>query len=133
MKKTMLFGLLAILAISAIGLATAYRGDYTTKGPDFSEEKHIAMQAAFESHDYSAWREIMTESGKHSRVLDVITEENFETFVLAREAGKAGDLELAAKLRSELGLHDGKGPKDGSMKRGMQERHSYKNRLNADR
>ncbi len=117
MKKTTIFGLLALMVVglvAAAGLVSAYRGDYTIKGPDCDEERHEAMENAFESNDYSAWKELMTENGKHPRVVDVVTEDNFETFVKAHEAGENGDYETAAELRAELGLNNGNGPKDGT-------------------
>ena len=72
------------------------------------------MEDAFDTLDYDKWYNLMTEDGRHSRVVDVVTESNFKTFVQAHEAGKSGDLETASTLRGELGLNNGNGPKDGS-------------------
>lgn len=117
MKNATIFGLLALMVvglIAATGLVSAYRGDYSVEGPDCNEERHEAMENAFESNDYNAWKELMTEDGRHPRVVDVVTPSNFATFVKAHEAGESGDEETAAILRAELGLNNGQGPRDGS-------------------
>ena len=117
MKQATIFGLLALMVVGLVattGLVSAYRGDYSVKGPDCNEERHEAMENAFESLDYDAWYQLMTENGRHPRVVDVVTESNFETFVQAHEAGQNGDTETALALRAELGLKDGKGSRDGS-------------------
>ncbi len=117
MKQATIFGLLALMVVGLVattGLVSAYRGDYSVKGPDCNEERHEAMENAFESLDYDAWYQLMTENGRHPRVVDVVTEDNFETFVQAHEAGENGDYETAAELRAELGLNKGNGPRDGT-------------------
>jgi len=117
MKKATIFGLLALMVVGLVataGLVSAYRGDYSVKGPDCDEERHEAMEQAFESNDYDAWYALMTEDGRHPRVVDVVTEDNFETFVLAHEAGEDSDYETVAVLRAELGLNNGMGPRDGT-------------------
>ena len=117
MKKKNLFGLFA-LAIVGILVSTmfvsAYRGDYTTKGPDYSDERHELMEAAFETGDYDAWFELMSESGRNPRVLEMVTPENFDRFVEAHELGQNGYSDEAAEIRAELGLNNGIGPKDGN-------------------
>ena len=116
-SKATVFGLLALMVVGLIattGLVSAYRGDYLVEGPDCNEERHEAMENAFESNDYNAWKELMIEDGKHPRVVDVVTPSNFATFIEAHEAGKNGDEETAAILRAELGLNNGNGLRDGS-------------------
>jgi hypothetical protein len=105
------FGMMALLGVS---LVAAYHGDYSVKGPNYSEDRHGDMEAAFFNEDYDAWVELMTEDGRHPRVLDVVTEENFAIFVEAHEARISGDFERVSELRAELGLNNGMGPKDGS-------------------
>lgn len=115
-KKTM-FGLFALAIVGMIlstTMVNAYRGDYTTTGPYYSEDRHELMEQAFEDRDYNAWKELIAENGINSRVASVVTEENFETFVQAHEAGTNGDYEVASQLRSELGLNNGQGPQDGN-------------------
>jgi len=117
MKKTTMFSLFALMLIGLItitGFVSAYRGDYSVKSPYYNEERHELMENAFESNDYNAWKELMTETGRNPRVLDVVNEGNFATFVEAHEAGENGDYETAAALRAELGLNNGNGPRDGT-------------------
>lgn len=116
MKKA-LMGIFVFMIVGMFISATtvnAYRGDYTAKGPDYTLERHEAMEQAFDNLDYNAWKDLMTNTGRNPRVVQVVNEGNFETFVMAHQAGENGDYELAAKLRSELGLNNGNGPKDGS-------------------
>lgn len=117
MNKKTIFGLFALAIVGVIlstTIVSAYRGDYTTFGPDYSEERHEIMEQAFENKDYNTWKEIITQNGRNPRVINVVNEENFETFIQAHEAGENGDYELAAQLRAELGLNNGQGPKDGT-------------------
>lgn len=113
-KKILGMFALMVVLVASVGTVFAYKGDYTTNGPDYTAERHDAMEEAFETSDYDTWYELMAESGRNPRVVDVVTEENFETFVQAHDAGKAGDYETAAALRAELGLNNGVGPKDGA-------------------
>ena len=117
MKKATIFGLLALMVVGIVAstsLVSAYRGDYSVKGPNYNEERHEAMEAAFDQPNYQEWYALMTEDGRHPRVVDAVTESNFETFVQAHEAGESGDYETAARLRAELGLNNGQGPRDGN-------------------
>ena len=116
MEKKTMFSLLALMIVGALfltSMANAYRGDYSVKGPNYDEERHLAMENAFESLDYDAWKELMTENGRNPRVLDVVTEDNFKTFVQAHQAGINGDSETASALRAELGLNNGMGHRRG--------------------
>ncbi len=117
MKKITLFGILAVLIVGTVfsaSMVNAYRGDYSKEGPNFSDERHEAMDLAFETGNYDSWYALMTEDGKNPRVVDVVTADNFDMFVQAHDAGKSGDFETANELREELGLNDGHGPKDGT-------------------
>ena len=116
-NKTAIFGLFALVVVGLVfstAMVSAYRGDYTMKGPDYSEERHELMEQAFETGDYDAWYELMTADGRNPRVVEVITEVNFELFAEAHEAAEDGNPELAAQIRSDLGLNNGVGPRDGS-------------------
>jgi len=136
MEKATIFGLLALMVVGLVattGLVSAYRGDYSVKGPNYSEERHEAMEAAFESLDYNAWQKLMTEDGRHPRVVDVVTESNFATFAKAHEAAENGDYETASALRAELGLNNGNGPRDGTGQgKGMRQRMQQNNFIDAD-
>ncbi|MEN7982132.1 MAG: hypothetical protein ABFQ65_01660 [Nanoarchaeota archaeon] len=113
-------GILGIVALLGMSMVFAYQGDSNVKGPYYSEDRHEAMEEIFETGDYDAWVVLMTESGRHPRILDIVTEENFEVFVEAHEAMENGNMELAHELRAELGLGQGRmigkgvGLKDGS-------------------
>jgi len=137
MKKTTTFGMLAILLVGllTIGLVSAYKGDPNVQGPNFSEDRHEAMEEAFESQNYNDWYNLMSENGRNTRVMNVITEDNFAIFAQAHEAAENGDFETATRLRSELGLNNGNGPKDGtgygkSMGQGMNRGNGQGQRLN---
>ena len=144
MKKTAIFGLLALMVVGMVfstSMVSAYRGDYSAEGPNYNEERHELMENAFETLNYDEWYDLMTENGKHPRVVDVVTESNFETFVQAHNAGKNGDLETASVLRAELGLNNGNGPKDGTgfgkgqgnrMSQGKGQRMQQNNFIDAD-
>ena len=109
MKKTTVFGIIALLVVGmffSTAIASAYRGDPSKTGPNYSEERHSAMEKAFESGDYDAWYKLMTEDGRHPRVVDVITKDNFDKFAQAHETG---DHEKVMELRNELGLGRGRG------------------------
>ncbi len=117
MNKIAKIGLFAFMVVGLIvstGIVSAYRGDYSVQGPNYSEDRHEAMDDAFDTLDYDAWYQLMTADGRMPRVVEVVTESNFELFAQAHEAAENGDLELAAELRAELGLNNGMGPRDGT-------------------
>ena len=117
MNKVAKIGLFALMVVGLIvstGVVSAYRGDYSVQGPNYSEDRHEAMEDAFDTSDYDAWYQLMTADGRTPRVAEVVTESNFELFAQAHEAAKNGDMELASELRAELGLNDGMGPRDGN-------------------
>ncbi|MCK5594235.1 MAG: hypothetical protein KAI18_03265 [Candidatus Aenigmarchaeota archaeon] len=117
MNKVAKIGLFALMVVGLIvstGVVSAYRGDYSVQGPNYSEDRHEAMEDAFDTSDYDAWYQLMTTDGRTPRVAEVVTESNFELFAQAHEAAKNGDMELASELRAELGLNNGMGPRDGN-------------------
>lgn len=122
MKETTLkLGTLALLlgvTGAFAGTALAYQGDPSVKGPNYSAERHSAMEKAFESKDYTAWKNLMPGRG---RVMQVVNKDNFAKFAEAHELAEQGKLAEAQKIRQEmgLGLHDGLGKKVGGMGRGM--------------
>lgn len=122
MKKTIL-GLSALtLILGATVLyaetAIAYRGNPTITGPNYSIERHDAMQKAFENKDYTAWKNLMQNRG---RVTQVITEANFAGFAEAHNLALQGKVAEAQKIRNELGLglQNGLGRNGGGMGRGL--------------
>ncbi len=82
-------------------VAEAYRGDPAVKGPNYTEERHEAMEKAFENKDYTAWKNLMQGGG---RVTQVVNKDNFAKFVTAHELAEQGKLQEAAQIRQELGL-----------------------------
>ena len=112
-KKTYAIAASLMIALLGMSVVMAYQGNPAIQGPDYSEERHQAMQQVFDNLDYNTWVSLMQETGRNPRVLDVVTEDNFATFVEAHEAAQNGDLEEARKLRGEFGLNDGQGSKDG--------------------
>lgn len=120
MKKTTIgLGALALLlgvaGVSATALA--YRGDATVKGPNYTVERHEAMEKAFENKDYNAWKDLMQGRGNVTRV---INQDNFAKFAEVHELSEDGKTAEAQKLRQELGLGLRNGAGQGmGMGRGM--------------
>ncbi|MFA5777896.1 MAG: hypothetical protein WC870_00145 [Candidatus Paceibacterota bacterium] len=104
-KKVVLgLGTLAlVLGVSGAiaSTANAYRGDPSVKGPNYSVERHVVMEKAFETNDYLAWKNLMQNQG---RVTQIINKDNFTKFAEAHRLAENGDLEGAKKIRQELGL-----------------------------
>ena len=112
--STKLYSGLCAIAIVGITVATtastyAYRGDPSVKSPDYTAERHEAMETAFEINNYEAWQELMDGKG---RVTQVINADNFAQFAEAHKLAEEGKLDEAKEIRAELGL----GLKDGSGK-----------------
>lgn len=110
MNKLIIAGISSIALVLILGVVFAYQGNFSTQGPNYSEDRHEAMEQAMNNKDYATWFELMTNEGRTPRVTQLVTEENFETFVQIHNAKIANDLETAQKLRTELGL----GAKNGS-------------------
>jgi hypothetical protein len=123
-KKILLtLGTLALfLGISGAitNTASAYRGDPAVKGPNYSAERHLAMEKAFATNDYSAWKNLMP---PQSRVQQVINKDNFAKFAEAHKLALSDNTAEAQKIRQELGL----GLKDGS---GQKMKKGFGNRIN---
>jgi len=103
-KKMLSVFALGLIALLSVSFVMAYQGDYSLKGPNYSEDRHEAMENAFDNLDYDAWVELMTQDGRHPGIIDKVTEDNFETFSQIYEAKKTGDFEKAQQLREELGF-----------------------------
>lgn len=114
-KTSILLGLTA-LAIAGAVIAPqaifAYRGDPSVKGPNYTEERHTAMEKAFETKDYNAWKALMAGRG---RATQVINAQNFAKFAQAHELAEQGKTAEANTIRAELGLglHNGSGMGQG--------------------
>jgi hypothetical protein len=109
MNKKILVGVvsLATLGIMGAGLyANAYQGDPNTRAPWFSQERHDAMQKAFENNDYNAWKNLSQENN-NARVgwkFSKVTPENFPRFSEMHRLMKEGKFDEASRIRAELGL-----------------------------
>jgi hypothetical protein len=68
------------------------------------EQKRAEMEAAMDQ-GYEAWKALMDESPR-GHMADIITEDNFDTYVAMYKARQNGDLEKAQELAGELGLEN---------------------------
>jgi len=101
-NKIIVGGLMAlVLGLGLTSSAMAYQGDYNKQGPNYTPERHEAMETAFGTSNYSAWAKLMASKG---RVTQVVNEGNFSQFKEAHRLGKAGDKAGADAIRSQLGL-----------------------------
>lgn len=104
MRKKIVIPVGVIALVSAAGVAYsayAYQGDPARRSPNFSQTRYEAMQKAFESNDYNAWKELMNGRGQ---VSDVINEGNFARFSEMHRLMLEGKYDEANKIREELGL-----------------------------
>lgn len=106
LKSITLVGLGLVLTASSV---SAYKGDPNVQGPNYTPERHEAMEQAFESNDYQAWKELMGDRPATQR----ITEENFAKFAQMHELREEGNVDEANQIRAELGF----GMRDGSGQR----------------
>lgn len=83
------------------GAVGAYRGDVAVQGPNYTLERHNAMEKAFENNDFTAWKSLMQGRG---RVTQLINKENFAKFAKAHQLAEDGKLVEASQIRQELGL-----------------------------
>jgi len=79
----------------------AYKKDPNVKGPNYSVERHSAMEKAFETKNYNAWKSLMQARG---RVTQIVNKDNFAKFAQAHELTELGKIAEANKIRQELGL-----------------------------
>ena len=112
-SNKILVGSLTVVMMGAFAVSSAfaYQGDYSKQGPDYSPERHSAMEAAMENNDYAAWSGLMADRG---RITQVINAENFSRFAEAHQLAHAGDLDGADDIRAELGIRTRNGEKVGA-------------------
>ncbi len=104
MTKQSIFLGLATLVIGGTILAPrvlAYRGNPAVQGPNYTVERHEAMEKAFETGNYNAWKALANNQG---RVTQVINASNFAQFAKAHKLAESGNITEANKIRTELGL-----------------------------
>lgn len=102
-KVTLGFGILAVIGMAGLSASAvfAYQGNSAVKGPNYSIDRHSAMQKSFENKDYTTWKSLMTGNG---RVVQVVNKDNFAKFVEAHDLAEQGKTVEAQKIRQELGL-----------------------------
>lgn len=120
-NRYLLASALCVAGIASAGIiafpAFAYRGDASQMGPNYTPERHEAMEKAFETNNYEAWKSLMTGKG---RVTEVVNQDNFSKFAEMHKLKEEGKTEESNKIRAELGLGQGqgKGKMDGNGQRG---------------
>lgn len=103
-KTSLLLGLMTLIVAGAVitpQTTFAYKGDPNVKGPNYTQERHAAMEKAFDNNDYNAWKNLMQGKG---RVVQVINAQNFAKFAQAHKLAEQGKTAEANKIRAELGL-----------------------------
>jgi hypothetical protein len=89
------------------------RGMHENKGK-MHEEMELAIAGG-----YSAFLELMESHPHGEKMLEVVTEENFDVFVQMHEARSSGDHETAKTLAAELGIENMRGEGRGMHRQGM--------------
>jgi hypothetical protein len=117
MKNQMVWGLFALFVVSIValaGIAYAYRGNPSEKGPNYDAEVHEQLEAAIDAGDYDAWIRIRQDNNlpMNGRLFQVINKDNFDKYTELHDANLAGDTVKADAIKAELGLGQ------GMMKRG---------------
>lgn len=118
-NKIIMSGLLALTL--GLGISTsvfAYQGDYTKKGPNYSQAFESQMTKVMTNVDYEGWKALVKD--KVGRVDEVITKDNFPKFAEAWKLAKEGKIKEANTIRKELGLRTSDGIRNGEgMGRGI--------------
>lgn len=111
----LILGCLTGIAVLAIATpALAYQGNPDVQGPNYSPERHEAMEDVFEKKDFQSWLKLM--EGKAWRLKEVVTTPaKFAEFAKARLAGT----DAMTSFRNENGLtgqgnSNRQGARDGS-------------------
>lgn len=115
-NKLMMSGLMAlVLGLGVSGTALAYQGDYTRKGPNYTQEFESQMTKVMTSGDYEGWKNLIENKVGNKRVTEVINKDNFPKFVKAWKLAHEGKIKEANVIRKELNLRtsDGKRSQNG--------------------
>jgi hypothetical protein len=119
-KSNLKIAALAAVAVVGVTLFTipvvsAYRGDNTKQGPNYTPAREAAMETALKAKDFTAWKKLMVEDGRQPGVLRIVdTQVEFNKFADAWALAEQGKTTEAAKLRAELGLGQGNGSGNGN-------------------
>jgi hypothetical protein len=73
------------------------------------QEFQSAVETAIDNNDYAAWKAAMENRPQPKAIEDLITTENFPTYVKMQNALKDGDVKTAQTLADELGISPGMG------------------------
>lgn len=65
------------------------------------------MRNAMDSGDYNTWKAALENSPRGKKMLEIVTEENFDKLVESHKLMQAGDYEGAKAIKNELGLQKG--------------------------
>jgi len=106
MSKQKSLAVLAVIGIAVvIGVSSvyAYQDKPERAAPNYSPERHTAMQAALQDKDYQAWQALVG----NRPIAQKINQENFAKFAEAWQLAQNGKLDEARVLRQELNLGQG--------------------------
>lgn len=100
MNKYLLASLTGLTVLALATPVLAYQGNPELQGPNYSPERHKAMEVVFEKADYDGWLKLM--EGKATRLKEVISSQaKFAEFAKAHEEGA----DALAKFRADNGLN----------------------------
>lgn len=104
-----------VLGLGVSGTAFAYQGDYTRKGPNYTQEFESQMTKVMTNEDYEGWKNLIENKVGNKRVTEVINKDNFPKFVKAWKLAHEGKIKEANVIRKELNLRtsDGERPQNG--------------------
>lgn len=123
---------LAVVGVTAYGVsAFASQGGMMGQfGPNYTPERHVQMQTAFDNNDYASWKTQMGDRG----AARIVTEKNFARFTQMHDLMLEGKVDEANKIRTELGLGQGQGGGrgQGTMNGGQRGQNQGGNFVNAD-
>lgn len=106
----MMSGLMAlVLGLGVSGTALAYQGDYTRKGPNYTQEFESQMTKVMTNEDYEGWKNLIENKVGSKRVTEVINKDNFPKFVKAWKLAHEGKIKEANVIRKELNLRTSNG------------------------
>ncbi len=86
MNKYLLASLTGIAVLAIATPAFAYKGNPAVQGPNYTPERHEAMEVVFEKNDYQGWLKLM--ENKAWRLKEVVNSQaKFEEFARAHNRG----------------------------------------------
>ena len=106
MNKLVLASLTGIAVLAIATPAFAYQGNPAVQGPNYTPERHEAMEQVFANKDYNGWLKLM--EGKAWRLKEVVNSQaKFAAFAQAHEAGAEALSQFRAQ--NNLGTNRGMG------------------------